>query len=225
MRLGTIYHFLQVGESMKKLSQKSEEHKRIRRKQIFDAAVKLFSKQGFHKTTLEKIAKAAGISKATIYLYAKSKNQLLYFLVEEGAERHINLIKEAVKKAPNSLEKIREVIKIQLNMIYQYWDVYRVVINEVSGLERILEKGIQKRRKEFLLFLEDIVRQGIKEGVSSKELNPRLAAFALLGITDIWTRRWISEEGKFASEEVIRNSINLYLFGIAGKREEVRSEM
>ena len=71
--LGTIYHFLQVGESMKKLSQKSEEHKRIRRKQIFDAAVKLFSKQGFHKTTLEKIAKAAGISRLLSIFMQRAK--------------------------------------------------------------------------------------------------------------------------------------------------------
>ena len=64
--------------------------------QILEAAVRVFARQGFHQSTVAQIAKDAGVADGTIYLYFKSKDDLLISLFESRMERVIAHLTEAI---------------------------------------------------------------------------------------------------------------------------------
>ena len=61
----------------------TEEEQARRRREIFDASVRLFLKKGFSETSMREIAAAAGIGKSTLYGYFRTKDDVLVFVVEE----------------------------------------------------------------------------------------------------------------------------------------------
>mgnify|MGYP000429277356 CR=1 FL=1 len=75
-------------------------HERI--PQISEAAITVFSRQGFEQSRMEDIGKEAGISKATVYLYFKSKDDLLISLFEDHMEQlNHELRRELGERLPN----------------------------------------------------------------------------------------------------------------------------
>jgi TetR/AcrR family fatty acid metabolism transcriptional regulator len=65
-----------------------------KRERILRAAVKVFAKNGFHATRVSEVAKAAGVADGTIYLYFKSKDELLVSLFEDRVERLLAFMRE-----------------------------------------------------------------------------------------------------------------------------------
>jgi AcrR family transcriptional regulator len=65
---------------------KRETHKKNTRKAILEAAVRLFGAKGFQETSIEELARAAGIGKGTVYTYFRTKDDILYAFCEDGLE-------------------------------------------------------------------------------------------------------------------------------------------
>src|SRR5437868_14795632 len=88
-----------------------------KRERILDAATKVFAKKGFYATRVSEVAKAAGVADGTIYLYFKSKDELLVSLFEDRVEKLLAYMKEELPKAPDAPSKMRRVIELQLGLL------------------------------------------------------------------------------------------------------------
>ncbi len=83
------------------MTQTREEKKRQTRKAIIAAAVRLFDLKGFEKTSIEELAKEAGIGKGTIYTYFQTKSEIFYAFCEEQLEFiHEDLARKTDPSAP-----------------------------------------------------------------------------------------------------------------------------
>src|SRR5579883_2305801 len=69
-----------------------------KRERILDAAVRVFAKKGFHATRVSEVAKAAGVADGTIYLYFKSKDELLVSLFEDRVEKLLGYMRTELPK-------------------------------------------------------------------------------------------------------------------------------
>ncbi|MDH5730885.1 MAG: TetR/AcrR family transcriptional regulator [Gammaproteobacteria bacterium] len=65
-----------------------EEHKQARRGQIVEAAIKCFSRKGFHPATMQDICKEAGLSAGAVYSYFKSKEEIIQVMAQTSAEQN-----------------------------------------------------------------------------------------------------------------------------------------
>ena len=83
-----------------------------KRERILKAAVKVFAKSGFYATRVSEVAKAAGVADGTIYLYFKSKDELLVSLFEDRVERLLAFMREELPKHETAPAKLRGVIEI-----------------------------------------------------------------------------------------------------------------
>src|SRR4029077_8382820 len=88
-----------------------------KRDRILQAAVKVFARNGFHATRVSEIAKAAGVADGTIYLYFKSKEELLISLFEDRVERLLAFMREELPKHETAPEKLRLLIEMQLGLL------------------------------------------------------------------------------------------------------------
>src|ERR1700733_3995476 len=78
-----------------------------KRDRILRAAVKVFAKNGFYATRVSEVAKAAGVADGTIYLYFKSKDELLVSLFEDRVERLLAFLHSELPKVTGASEKLR----------------------------------------------------------------------------------------------------------------------
>src|SRR4051794_5473288 len=88
-----------------------------KRDRILRAAVKVFARNGFHATRVSEVAKAAGVADGTIYLYFKSKEELLVSLFEDRVDKLLAFMSENVPKLPSAPERLRAVIDMQLGLL------------------------------------------------------------------------------------------------------------
>src|SRR6516162_2070458 len=83
-----------------------------KRKRILDAAVRVFAKKGFYATRVSEVARAAGVADGTIYLYFKSKDELLVSLFEDRVERLLSFMRDELPRHKRAKDKLRRLIEM-----------------------------------------------------------------------------------------------------------------
>ena len=80
------------------------------RQAILDAALRLFSRKGYARTTLEEIGRGAGVSTANVYVYFPSKLQVLYAIYDPWMRERLNSLEERMRATPDRRQKLRLLI-------------------------------------------------------------------------------------------------------------------
>src|SRR5260370_11672182 len=102
-----------------------------KRERILDAAVKVFAAEGFYNAKVSQIAQAAGVADGTIYLYFKSKDDLLINLFEDRMERVNANLREAISTASSAVDRLRRIVKLHLELVEQNRDMAEVISVEL----------------------------------------------------------------------------------------------
>ncbi|MFH1288011.1 MAG: TetR/AcrR family transcriptional regulator [bacterium] len=162
----------------------AEAKKEKRRGLILKTARKVFAKHGYFLTTVDMIAKDAGLAKGTIYLYFKHKEDLFFSLFEEGYGKFLEYLNAIKEKSIDPLEKILEIIKLEVDFHQKNTDVCRLFLNNQGpDIENILPKfrsKILQKHEYQLKVITEIVKQGIKQN-KIKKINPYKMAITIIG--------------------------------------------
>src|SRR4030042_5154694 len=115
------------------------------RNKILNAAVKAFSRNGFHQARMDDIAETAGVSKGTLYYNFESKSLLFCATVTEGMEDVMEEIRENLKSDLRFTDHLRKLIDVNVDMYLRYSDLAQIVFNEVSsGIDESVLQNIDQ---------------------------------------------------------------------------------
>ena len=160
-----------------------------RRNELTRQAARLFAEQGYHGTSMEDLAVAMGVQKASLYAHVKSKEDLLHELARDGAVAFHAALDGIDERLP-AVEKLRLVLRAHLHVVAEQLDVATVFVREWRYLEG-------ERREEFLAErrrYEDRIRTLFREGVEQSELRTDLdvnvAALLFLSAAN-WAYTWL----------------------------------
>jgi AcrR family transcriptional regulator len=196
---------------------------RQRQQQIFDAAVKLFSKKGFHSTTLREISKESGITLGSLYDYINSKEDILYIIQARATEAVKNTVlrKESNQKNVDSVSELNRLIDSELKAMDKYQDLILIIYQESHAMGKETLKLLLRSEREHLKQYEMLINKGIKEGCF-KRCNVRMAANLIKMLIDTWViKRW-DLKGKVNIEEMRQGILDLVFHGILTGNEDFR---
>jgi AcrR family transcriptional regulator len=163
---------------MEKITDKKELLQKFRTEGILDAAIKVIAKKGLEKATMEQVADEAGISKATIYLYFKNKEDLYYHCVMTRFEKIMCLMRQAVEGVDDPIERVKVLVNTQVKAIEVEKDFFRVFFTERMSLflDQSTEFGQDffKRHNEYEALITGALKEGMERG-SLREIDPRKA--------------------------------------------------
>ncbi len=193
------------------LSERKEREKQARKESIFEAARHVFLEKGYQLTSMNKIAEEAELSKATIYLYFKNKDDLFLSMTTEPLKK-LRKEFEKIAKTDNSPEEkifmlshafIKHWGKNRVD--YQLGDTFITTYNRKSEAHRSLFNKIDVPLSEILNIGVGIIEDGIKSGSFKKEIDPEKVMLVgwrtLVGLLQIVNFADISEkEGAFTNE-------------------------
>ena len=173
---------------------KSEEVKA----QIIDTSVKLFLKSGIKRVTMDDIAHEMGISKKTIYLHFKDKEEIITTATQIYMERECEVMKAIRKNATNAVEHLFNLSKMLRESISN------MNVSVLKDMKRYYKKAwaiYQKfERDVFYKEIEASLKDGIKEGYFRKEIN--VGILSSLRLTEI--------QMSFDNEYFDHNNFTLY---------------
>lgn len=200
--------------------------KSAKKQMIIDTAASLFHKKGYGSTTLDDVSKELGLSKAALYHYVNSKDNLLSIIYTQTFE---NIFRDTYDISGLNLppdEKLRRVIRYHIkNIIIKDLNMFSVFF---SAQHHLPEKDFQKIREEKKRYT-DIIQRIIEEGISKglfKEADPKLQAYAILGMCN-WVYKWFKpDKTLFSPEEIGDYFTSLLETGYLKKeREEHRTDL
>jgi len=194
---------------------KNKELVEKRREKLILAAIKLFAKKGYHKTTLKDLAEESGISYGNIYDYVGSKEDI-FFLIHEFVNRiaHESLTQN-LKNVKDPLEKLRRLIRAELNLLYEWNDavllLYRethVLMNNRNYLNKLLQRERERHEKT-----EIVLKECIDKGYFP-EFNIRLVANLIKIMCETCVlKRW-DLKGHATQSEMESHITNLIFHGL-----------
>jgi AcrR family transcriptional regulator len=155
-----------------------------RRHEIFRATMALIRKQGFHETSMQQIARAAGVGKSTLYDYFPSKSHVLIFVFEEELKNLQVQVEGLVAQDLRAREKLENTLAVHLEFLIRNKQFFTEMPFRASRLSRVGQQRIMKARHTYQDLLGGILEQGVQEGVF-RRINTRLAARVLISMVEV----------------------------------------
>ncbi|NEA31332.1 TetR/AcrR family transcriptional regulator [Streptomyces sp. SID13031] len=168
--------------------------------QLMEAAERLFAQKGVAGTSLQELADAVGLTRTAIYHYIRGKEDILETLVEGFTLRTArDLRRLAASNTGSAMDRLREAVTGMALIVAQHPQRFRLLLTSEGAFPEPLAKQYRRARRETLAALEELMVQAIKEG-SCRPVDPELAAFALVGVSN-WVAFWYPRpEGAGAAE-------------------------
>ena len=168
-----------------------------KRRQLLDAAVRVFARKGYHASRVGDIAEEAGVAHGLLYHYFESKDQVLEAVFHENWSLLVARIESVEETDEPAADQIRHIAAIVLRTWLHLPDVVRVVIQEFG---RSPELG--ERIGELTLpidALQRVIARGIERGEFRKDVDPAFAATVVYGSIDELLTAWVL--GRLPSDE------------------------
>lgn len=182
---------------------------------ILRAAVKVFARKGFHSSRISEVAREAGVADGTIYLYFRSKDDILIQLFELSMDRLIAQMKQEVAQEDDPLARIRRFAQVQLAYKQQDPDLAEVMGVEIRQSSRFMREYVNRRFREYIGILTDIIEEGQRRGLIRPELNPRVISRSFWGALDEVARYWVLSAAKpFDLQEAGRQLSEVFIRGM-----------
>jgi TetR/AcrR family transcriptional regulator len=137
------------------------------KKIIFQAAVKAFSNSGYDGATMDEIAANGGLAKGTLYYHFSSKYEIFEYIINQGISIFIDKTQEAMSREKEASEKIRVLCRVQLNLLYEYKDFFKVIMSEIWGLESG-HLHIREIIKKYINNIEIYLKEAMDSGIIAK---------------------------------------------------------
>lgn len=165
------------------------EELRSKRRQILDAAHTIFSRKGYHRTTIDEIIALADTGKGTVYNYFVNKEQLFFTLTRELSQPFEQEIQEVVTCEDEPLNKLRRLVKSFLMFYTQNGDLWRVLMHEMRGFGSDgyshMSAEVRLEYQEFFQrtigAFERVLLEGIASGVIRK-CDAKITAHGLFSV-------------------------------------------
>ncbi len=187
------------------------------REKILEAAKELFTENGIRHTTVETIAKRAGIGKGTIYNYFDSKEEIFSEVVHREGEILYDRIDKAVRGVKGVREKLYTFVITKVGTIKGLMNLYRISKEMFLQLSEEVKYEMQFLYEKERLLVEHILVDGQRRGEVSVE-DPTLVSHVIISALKDLELRWIVDDSIEDVERYLNVLLDILFFGMAPRK-------
>jgi len=193
----------------------AEKRKLDRRQQILDAAVEVFAGKGFHKSRVADVARAADVADGTIYLYFKSKDDILISIFEQTMGDMIEQAEAVLADLSDPLEKLARLARFHLENVEQHKSVAKVLQVELRLSNTFMKEYKPVRLKQYMDVIGRVIEEGIAGGVIRSDVSSVIVRRAFFGALDEIAMQWILTPGaRYGLKESAEQIARVFVRGI-----------
>jgi TetR/AcrR family transcriptional regulator, fatty acid metabolism regulator protein len=185
-----------------------------KRRQLLDAAVRVFARKGFHASRVGDIAEEAGVAHGLLYHYFDSKDELLEAIFRENWSVLVTRIASVEESDEPAADQLRHIAAIVLRTWLHLPDVVRVVVREFGRSPEVAARLGELARP--IEAIERVIARGIASGEFRSDIEPRFAATVVYGSIDELLTAWVLGRLPSGEEEVAAAEQTLVAISLTG---------
>jgi TetR/AcrR family fatty acid metabolism transcriptional regulator len=169
-----------------------------KRAAILRAAIDVFAARGYFNAQVADVARAAGVAAGTVYLYFRSKDDLLVSIFDRTMREAIDEGRASVAPIADPLERLRAIARLHLDRMGRDRSLAVVFQVELRQSTKFMARFSATALREYLGIIRDVIVEGQASGVFRRDLNPTLAAKLFFGGLDEMATNWILSTRRYA---------------------------
>lgn len=176
--------------------------------EIIAAAAKVFARRGYHGASTQDIADVLGIRQASLYYYFASKEAALEAVCAVGVEDYAERAQKILRDADSAADKVARLVFQHLAPMAERLDFTLVFLRERRFLPEPARRRIRAIERRYERIIERVIESGVESGEFRADLDPRMAALALLGLGNS-AAAWYGREPGATLERITSNYVDL----------------
>ncbi|HSD10105.1 MAG TPA: TetR/AcrR family transcriptional regulator [Candidatus Binatia bacterium] len=181
---------------------------------ILRAAARVFADRGFFNAQVADVARAAGIAAGTVYLYFRSKDDLLVSIFERTMSEAIAEGRAALSAIDDPLERLHRIARVHLERLGRDRDLAVVFQVELRQSTKFMERFSSTKLREYLGIIRDTIADGQLRGLIRKDVSATVVAKVLFGALDEMATNWILSRRRYPLAADADIVVDLFLNGV-----------
>jgi TetR/AcrR family fatty acid metabolism transcriptional regulator len=182
--------------------------------QIVDAALKVFARNGFYNSRVSDIAREAGIASGTIYLYFKTKDEILVTLFREKMAAWVARVRREIASENDALAKIRRLVALHFRVLEQHPDLAEVVQVELRQGHKFFRGASAHEVSAYFALIASVLEEGIAAGQVRKDLPVKIGTKMLFGAMDQVATSWVLGKRKYRLSDAADAVATIFIKGV-----------
>jgi TetR/AcrR family transcriptional regulator, fatty acid metabolism regulator protein len=185
---------------------------------LLRAAIDTFAARGFFNAQVADVARSAGVAAGTVYLYFRSKDDLLISIFERTMKEAIAEGRQSIRGMSDPVERLREIARLHLDRLGRDRALAIVFQVELRQSTKFMERFSATRLREYLGIIRDVISEGQAQQVFRREINPTLAAKLFFGALDEMATNWILSRRKYSLAAEADAIVDFFIGGLGTGR-------
>lgn len=179
---------------------------------IYTKAAEIFHEQGFDATSMSNIAAAVDLTKAGLYYYIESKEDLLYAIMNYAMERLETMVIEPSRAFADPEERLKSIIARHARLLTEGNKAITILTDEIEGLKPKHRKQILDRKRVYMDFVRGTL-EDLKAAGKLRDVNTTAATFCLFGAL-LWLPRWYRTDGPLTHDQIVDEITKIMTGGV-----------
>lgn len=185
-----------------------------KRDAILRAAIDVFASRGFFNAQVADVARAAGVAAGTVYLYFRSKDDLLTSVFERTMKEALAEGRSATADVQDPAERLRRFAHVHLGRLGRDRNLAVVFQVELRQSVKFMERFSSSLFREYLGQIRTAIADGQQAGLFRSDVNPTTGAKMFFGALDEMATNWILSRRRYALESDAEPVLDLFLRGV-----------
>lgn len=181
---------------------------------ILRAAICVFARNGYFNSKVADIAREAGVADGTVYLYFKSKEEILHSIFDRSVEEGLDAARKRVAEIEDPREKLRQIALLHLERLGADRDLAVVFQVELRGSTKFMEEFSAAGFAEYLALIRSTFEEGQRAGLFRPELKATVVAKILFGALDEMATNWILSKRRYKLAPMADQVLDIFLNGV-----------
>jgi TetR/AcrR family fatty acid metabolism transcriptional regulator len=186
-----------------------------KREAILKAATQVFARNGFFQSQVADVAREAGVAAGTVYLYFRSKDDLLVSLFERTMRDAIAEGRAALEAVSDPRERLTRIARLHLERLGRDRDLAVVFQVELRQSTKFMERFSSTFLRDYLGLIRDTLAKGQAAGHFRSDLNPTIAAKIFFGALDEMATNWMLSRRRYSLPAQADTIVDLFINGVA----------
>jgi len=182
--------------------------------QIIEAAIRVFARSGYYNSRVSDIAREAGIAAGTIYLYFRTKDEILVTLFREKMAEWVALVRQAIAGEPDPLAKIRRIVALHFRMIEDNPALAEVLQVELRQGHKFFRGASAHEVSAYFGLIGSILEEGVAAGRFHADLPVKVATKVLFGAMDQMATSWVLGKRGYRLADAADAVATIFLKGV-----------
>ena len=188
-----------------------------KRDAILRAATKVFAQNGYFHSQVADVARVAGVAAGTVYLYFKSKDDLLVSIFERSMREVIAEGRTALEGVADPAERLRRIAHLHLGRLGKDKNLAVVFQVELRQSVKFMERFSETFLQDYFKLIRATIADGQQSGAFRKDLNATTATKIFFGALDEMATNWMLSRRKYALTAEADAVVDLFVNGL-GRR-------